>query len=310
MIATLCLNPSIDRTVQVDRFTLGATNRILSERSEGRGKGVNVAFTLKNLGLDVCCTGLLGEDNAPMIVNALKKAGVAELFIRQKGAVRTNLKIQDTATRTITELNEPGVVATEESLIAISRRVEEIAAKSEYLVLAGSLPPGCPNSIYRALMTAARRYGCKGVLDASGETFRDGLAGQPYLVKPNLQELEQYCGRSLSTLREIRDVAREIVSRGVRVVVVSMGAGGAMATDGVNTYYAPSAQVAVYSTVGAGDSMVAGLLKGFCSGGDLKEALRSGVAAASAAVSDPSGNLFPRELYDQFMLKVDVSRIQ
>ena len=89
-----------------------------------------------------------------------------------------------------------------------------------------------------------------------------------------------------------------------------MGAGGAMATDGVNTYYAPSAQVAVYSTVGAGDSMVAGLLKGFCSGGDLKEALRSGVAAASAAVSDPSGNLFPRELYDQFMLKVDVSRIQ
>ena len=121
---------------------------------------------------------------------------------------------------------------------------------------------------------------------------------------------EQYCGRKLSTLREIRDVALEIISHGVRIVAVSMGAGGALATDGVNTYYAPSAQVAVYSTVGAGDSMVAGLLKGFCDGGDLKEALRSGVAAASAAVNDPKGNLFPRALYEQFLTRVEVSRIQ
>lgn len=138
----------------------------------------------------------------------------------------------------------------------------------------------------------------------------DGLSGQPYLVKPNLQELEQYCGKTLSTLREIRDVALEILSRGVRIAVVSMGAGGALATDGINTYYAPSAQVAVYSTVGAGDSMVAGLLKGFCGGSDLKDALRSGMAAASAAVSDPKGNRFPRALYEQFLTRVEVSRIQ
>ena len=102
MITSVCLNPSIDRTVQVQGFAVGATNRILREQSEGRGKGVNVALTASALGLQTCCTGLLGEDNARLILEPLERLGVRERFVRQRGAVRTNLKIQDVEHRTIT----------------------------------------------------------------------------------------------------------------------------------------------------------------------------------------------------------------
>lgn len=309
MITSVCLNPSIDRTVQVQGFAVGATNRILREQSEGRGKGVNVALTASALGLQTCCTGLLGEDNARLILEPLERLGVRERFVRQRGAVRTNLKIQDVEHRAITELNEPGAPVQEEGLVAVAAQVEELAQKSEYLVLTGSLPPGCPASIYRMLMLRVAGSKCRCVLDASGASLTDGILGRPFLVKPNLQELEQAAGCKLTTLREIRTQALDFIAQGVQIVVVSMGAGGALLTDGRTTLYAPSLPVGVYSTVGAGDAMVAGLIRGFGEGMDLKEALRCGVAAAAAAVSSERGCLFERSAYEQLLSRVDVGRV-
>lgn len=309
MIATLCLNPSIDRTVQVENFTQGATNRIVSEERVGGGKGVNVALSLKHLGATVCTTGILGKENGGMILEMLHKEGIETSFVEQVGTVRTNLKILDKASRTITEINEPGEDVTEETIVAVTQRVAEIAQKCDYLVLTGSLPPGCPNSMYRLLMNTAHEKGCKCVLDASGESFDDGIYGKPDLVKPNLEELEQHLGKKLTTLREIRDAAFGIIQRGAKMTVVSMGAAGALATDGTVTYYAPSIQVALHSTVAAGDAMVAGMIKSFCEGAGLKEALRSGAAAATAAISHPLGASFPKSSYDQWLEKIDVNKI-
>lgn len=309
MITSVCLNPSIDRTVQVKGFTIGATNRITSETSAGRGKGVNVALAANNLGLDTSCTGLLGEDNARLVLEPLQKLGIHERFVRYQGAVRTNLKIQDEENRSITELNEPGMPVDETALVAVAARVEELAGESCYLVLTGSIPPDCPASIYRMLMMRVEASGCRCVLDASGACLSDGILGAPFLVKPNLQELEQVSGKKLTTLREIRAQALEFIARGTQIVVVSMGTGGALMTDGKTTLYAPSLPVSVHSTVGAGDAMVAGLICGFESGGEMKEALRCGVAAAAAAVSSPDGCLFDRQTYEQLLQRVEIGRV-
>lgn len=309
MITSVCLNPSIDRTVQVKGFAIGATNRISSEQSAGRGKGVNVALAAKNLGLETCCTGLLGEDNARLILAPFEKLGIRERFVRYDGAVRTNLKIQDEEKRSITELNEPGTPVDEKALIAVAARIEELAKESAYLVLTGSLPPDCPASIYRMLMLRVADSGCRCVLDASGACLADGILGKPFLVKPNLQELEQVSGKTLTTLREIRTEALRFIEQGTQIVVVSMGTGGALMTDGKTTLYAASLPVSVHSTVGAGDAMVAGLICGFEEGGELKEAFRCGVAAAAAAVSSPNGCLFERAQYDKLLNRVEIGRV-
>lgn len=305
MITTLSLNPSIDRTVEVEGFTPGGTNRILTERQMGAGKGVNVAIVARRLGLPVSCLGLIAEHGASAVELRLFADKVPHTFLRSPGAVRTNLKVLDTKTGVMTELNEPGSPVPTPVLEELYGKIQDAAGESAYLVLTGSLPPGCPEDFYARVIRGISGD-CRCVLDVDGAFLKAQADAAPYLVKPNQQELEQAAGRKLPTLRDIRTEAFRLLDRGISLVAVSMGGEGALLTDGHTTLFAPSLSVPVYSTVCAGDSMVAGLLYGLSRGGKLHDVLRCGVAAATATVINPKEDLMLPEDFEAFLPKIKV----
>lgn len=282
MITSICMNPSFDKTVEVDTLAVGEVNRIRAIRQDVGGKGINVAVVARRLGLNVRCIGCVGRDGADLVSSALDKERIEREFVTVDGAVRTNTKIVSRDGKGVTELNEPGSPVTDRELEAFFKLVEKSAQDSEYIVLTGSLPPGCPPETYRDLIRCAGNVPC--ILDVGGEALNLGAEAKPFLIKPNLQELQDSVGVELRTMRAIRDAATAYLRKGVRHVVVSMGSLGAMYVGEDTSVFAPAIKVQVRSTVGAGDAMIGGLLKGLEREASLARAFRYGVAAGTASV--------------------------
>lgn len=308
MICAVCLNPCIDRTVEIDQFTYGGMNRIRTSREDGCGKGVNVALVSRELGMESACIGYLFEDNGALIAQRLQAAGAAEDHIWLPGKVRTNLKIFDRENSRITEVNESGVFISEENRARMVEKVRSYAERCDTMVFTGSLPPGCPADFYRTLIEATEGK-CRCVLDAEGEKLTRGMEAKPFLIKPNQYELELRVGRELKTIPEIKQAALECVAEGIEIVAVSMGGDGAFITDGKQSFFAPIVPVKVRSTVGAGDSMVTGFLHGLALGEDLRGIFRRGVAAGTAAVTTEGTQLITRALYEEMLEKVVIEEV-
>ena len=292
MITSVSLNPSIDRTLTVENFTPGALNRVLARRDTAGGKGINVALALSALGLDAECVGFMYADSAPIFERRLILNSTPYDFITCEGGARTNVKVFDRAAGVVTELNEPGQSVGEEDLKAMLELITRHAEDSDYLVLSGSTPPGCPTDFYRSIIRAV-----------------DGLEAAPYMIKPNRAELEALEGRRLETPREIRDAALRIIDGGVSLVAVSMGADGALITDGDETLFAPRLNVEVKSTVGAGDSMVAALVAGLMAEDTLEDTFRRGVACATARCVTENGKPLEKTVCKAFMEMVQIERV-
>ena len=173
MICSVCLNPCIDRTVEIDAFAYGGLNRIRASRSDGCGKGVNVALVAREMGMEASVIGFLFEENGRCIAERLESAGAGEDCIWLPGAVRTNLKVFDRSTARITEINEPGEQIPEEALARMVQKVREYAEICDTMVFTGSLPPGVPADFYRTLIEATAGC-CRCVLDAEGEKLARG----------------------------------------------------------------------------------------------------------------------------------------
>lgn len=309
MITTISLNPSIDRTVNLEHFVPGGLNRVVSSHSVAAGKGINVALAAAALGMDVECIGFMYREGSKLFEKRLMMNSAAYNFVWCEGSVRTNIKIFDQSTQTITEINEPGVQVGENDLKRMSELVTLHAENSDYLVLAGSLPPGCPKDYYRTLIQSVEGLGCRCVLDADGEALRYGLEAQPYMIKPNRFELETMSGRELKSLEEIRDAAMKYIAMGVSIVAVSLGAEGALITDGDETLYAPVMKVDVRSTVGAGDSMVAGMVCGCMGDNSLEDAFRMGVACATARCMTEGSKVVDKRIYKALLDMVQIERL-
>jgi 1-phosphofructokinase len=308
MIGSICLNPCIDRTVEIEEFTYGGMNRILSSREDGCGKGVNVALVARTLGMDAVCAGFLFAENGESIASRLRAAGAGEDCIWLPGKVRTNLKVFDRKNARITEINEAGAFIGEEGRARMVEKVRALAARCDTMVFTGSLPPGCPPDFYETLLNATAGQ-CRCVLDAEGEKLTCGMRAHPFLIKPNQYELELRVGRSLGTLSEIKEAAVQCAREGIAIVAVSMGGDGAMITDGEKSYFAPALKVPVRSTVGAGDSMVAGFLHGLSLGEDLAGVFARGVAAGTAAVMTEGTQLLARADYEKLLARVAIEEI-
>lgn len=282
MITTVCMNPAFDKTVTVDALRPGEVNRVRDSRVDVGGKGVNVAIVAQRLGVEVQCIGCAGEDGADSFRALMDAQQVRHWFLTVPGTLRTNLKIVQANGCGVTEINERGAAVAGEMLAAFFRMAKERASGSTMAVVAGSLPPGCPAGTCRDLM---RAMAVPCILDVSGQELLLGLEAQPCLIKPNIHELQDVLGCSLNGQAQVKAAARELIRRGAGNVLVSMGGDGAMLVTPEKAYAAPSIPVRVASTVGAGDSMVGGVLRGLeASGGDMVEALRWGVAAATSSV--------------------------
>ena len=296
MITAVCMNPAFDKTVTVGHLEPGRVNRISHGRVDASGKGVNVAIVAGRLNLEAQCIGCAGEDGAARFRTMLDEQQVKHAFITVPGTLRTNLKVVSLDGSGITELNEPGAAVEGENLAAFLSLATQAAKHSSMAVINGSLPPGCPEGTYRDLI---RSMGIPCILDVAGKELLLGLEANPFLIKPNIHELEATLGYAMRGLDDIVRAARQLMDMGAQNVLISMGGDGAVLVTAESAYYAPVVPVKVASTVGAGDSMVGGFLKGLeVSAGDLREALRWGVACATASVMTEGTQLIvPEDVY-------------
>ena len=308
MITTICLNPCFDKTVNVERLYPGQVNRIRDARVDLGGKGINVAVVASRLGLDVQCLGIMGENGSAELTSMMDREGLKHRFMTVPGHVRTNLKVYSMDGQGVTELNEPGTPLNDELLARFTEIAEECTANSDIIVLTGSLPPGCPEGTYRDLMTALEGKKC--ILDTEGKELELAAKGaHPFLIKPNLREMEATLGIELRTMRAIRDASLLFLRLGVKHSVVSMGAMGAMYIAEDKTLFAPALRVETKSTVGAGDAMIGGMLLGYEIEKDMAKAFRYGIAAGAASVMTEGTQLIVRSDFENLLDQVRIQEV-
>ena len=307
-ITTICLNPCFDRTVEVDSLQISRVNRIRSARDDLGGKGINVAVVAKRLGLDVQCLGLMGKEGSVELGEMMDRERLTHHFLPVPGRVRTNMKIYSRDGQGVTELNEPGSPLNPEILEQFTAIAEEATRDSNMIVMTGSLPPGCPEGTYRNLMKALEGKKC--ILDTEGrELEMAAKGGHPFLIKPNLREMEATLGIELRTMRAIRDAALLFIRLGVQHSVVSMGAMGAMYISAEKTLFAPALRVETKSTVGAGDAMIGGMLLGYEVEKDMAKAFRYGIAAGAASVMTEGTQLIVRSDFEKLLDQVRIQDV-
>lgn len=258
-IITITLNPSIDKTITIEKLMPNGLNRVKSSRLDPGGKGINVARVLSNFGADVEVSGLIAGNQGILLKDYLKKAGIQFDFLDIKGETRTNLKIFDESVNKTTEINETGFFVDDETLSNFKNKFTEIIKEASVVVICGSIPPGVPSDFYAECIKIAKAEGVKTILDADGNALFEGLKAIPYAVKPNIHELEAFLGRRLSGTKDVADAARELIEKGIEIVIVSMGPDGAIVADKNETFKVDSWDIKVKSATGAGDSMVGSL---------------------------------------------------
>lgn len=309
MIRTVCLNPAIDKTIQVPGFTLDAVNRVTELRADAGGKGINVSKVVKELGGSSVAYALLAGDAGKTIRNMVEAAGIEVKAVEVEGETRTNTKIVDQQLHTNTDVNEPGPQVTEADLTALLDVLVADIQAGDTVILAGSIPAGAPVDTYATWVKACKDAGAKVFLDADGEVLAHGIDAGPSMIKPNDHELSGMVGRDLDTLDKIDAAAREIMAGGVEWVTVSMGGEGALFVTPEKSYKASSPKVKVGSTVGAGDSVVAAIAYAQDNGLDIIETIKLAVATGSANVSMSGTQAAPRTLVDSLIDQVGIAEL-
>jgi len=275
VIVTVTPNPSIDRTIEIDRLERGALIRARRSTAEAAGKGVNVSCALAAQGVATVAVLPLAKDSAATYLRLLAEATpIAAVPIA--GSIRSNVSIVE-ADGTLTKLNEPGPELGSGDVEALLAAAAAVPGAS-WIVGCGSLPPGAPADFYARLAersTPGRRV----AIDTSSEALGAAACAGIALIKPNLAELETLVGRSLETIGEVAAAARELIARGTDAVLVSLGPDGALFVDAKGTSHAEAAVDDVANTVGAGDALLAGFLAAGGEAGAIGEAVAWSVAA-------------------------------
>lgn len=308
MILSICPNPSIDCTIELANLNVGKLNRIDSKVETYSGKALNVAIGVARLGSQSIATGFMFENHKQMFEQKLQAEGVEHNFVYNKGDTRVNYKIIDKKSM-LTQINDRGEEVSAEKQLELINRVAEIAKNVKVAVMSGSLPKGV-NADYYGRVISAIPKDVMVIIDTERENMLSALsAREVYMVKPNLDELESFIGESIRTKAEILKASYKLLDMGAKYVMASMGADGAIFTNGTQSYYCKSASVAVNSTVGAGDSMVAASCTGFVENVDMEELLRRAVAAGTAAVTTSGTNLFYKDKYQEIYSKVKAVKL-
>lgn len=307
MILTVGMSPCVDVTVRLNKFALGKTNVAGEKIVTYAGKANNVALGVSRLGGAAFVTGFMYNENGSLFEKALDKEGIPFSFIWNPGRVRENYKFID-GKGVLTEVNEEGREVAGEKLRDLLDFVRVQAAKSEAAVISGGAPKGTPASFYKDLVTAAK--GAKIVAaDTYGDRLNAALEAGVDLIKPNLDELSATLGGEFSARNEQLAGARALAKAGAKHVLLSLGGEGSILTDGEETYYAEGVRVAVESTVGAGDAMLAAATKSLAEGLPLAEILRRAAAAGTASVTERSDPSFKKETYDKIYALTKVTKL-
>jgi 1-phosphofructokinase len=283
-ILTLTMNPALDLTVQLGPLQVGQVNRSDAMLSHAAGKGLNVAQVLADLGHELTVAGFLGVDNQQPFETLFAKRGFVDEFVRVPGETRSNIKLAESSGR-ITDLNGPGPEVSVQAQQALATRVEQIAAGFDAVVVAGSLPRGVSAQWLKTLLLRLNAMGLKVALDTSGEALRAGLEASPWMIKPNTEELADALNAPIISIAAQAQAAADLRQRGIGHVVISQGSEGVHWFNADVALQALPPKVTVASTVGAGDSLLAGMVHGLLCGHTPELTLRTATAIAAMAVT-------------------------
>ena len=307
MITVLCANAGLDKTFEVEGFQSGGYYFPKRIRTAPGGKGINVARILRALEQDVVVTGFAGGTIAQYITTALRRESITADFVGVAEESRLCINIIDPNRKVHTRIDEPGPLITPSEVENLRRKWSSLLQRSEIAVISGSTPRGVPFDLYGELILEARRRNVTVMLDAHDELLRDAVQAAPTVVKPNLAELGVLFGNELRVPDGVLGASRELVQMGVKVVLCSLGAEGALVvTKGSGEWRARAPRVQVINTVGAGDAMLAGFVASSAERRPLTERIKWAVAAGSASTTVFGAGFVTREEVEALVPQVVV----
>jgi 1-phosphofructokinase family hexose kinase len=291
MIYTLTLNPAVDLELQIGRFEFNSVARATQSRKDCGGKGFNVSRMLRNLETDSIAMGFVGGKSGEQLEQALLALGIQTQFTKIAGDTRTNVSIVAEENAEHIKVNEAGPTISQAELDNLIMQVEQNLKAGDWWVLGGSLPPGVDVGIYAHLITLIENAGAHAILDSSGEALLEGCKAGPTLIKPNLEEALQLVGITSEAADKTKDWVGEILALGPKSLVISLGKEGALLASPEGHQVVASPKIIERNPIGAGDSLVGGLVWRLSNGDSLAEALRYGIACGAATASQPGTSL-------------------
>lgn len=287
MIYTVTFNPAIDYIAEVSNLKMNEINRATSEKILAGGKGINVSVVLKNLGIESIALGFIAGFTGNEIKRRIEELGIKTdfVYIPDKFS-RINVKLQSKVEDKVvaeTAINGEGPKILDKDVEEIMSKIEKIQ-KDDFIVLAGSVSRNMRDDIYEKICCKVKEKGAKIVADATGKLLVNVLKHKPFLIKPNKKELEEIFEKQIDTNEEIVEYARKLQEMGAENVLISMDKDGAiLITQDKKMLYGEAPKGKVVSSVGSGDSMVAGFITGYINYQDYEKALKMGIAAGSAS---------------------------
>ncbi|HHF3022402.1 TPA: 1-phosphofructokinase [Vibrio diabolicus] len=307
-VVTITLNPALDLTGSVNELNVGSVSLVQQSNLHAAGKGVNVAKVLSDLGADVTVTGFLGKDNPELFHKLFNDIGVKNEFVEVQGATRINVKLVE-ASGNVSDINFPGVQVTADEIARFEETLFRLAKTHDYFVLAGSLPGGVTAEQCAAWIKALHQQGKKVLFDSSKAALKSGIEAHPWLIKPNDEELGDFVGEHLETPEQCQAAAQTLSDKGIENIVVSMGADGVMWLNQGKWLRAQPPRMNVVSTVGAGDTLVAGLCWGHMQLMPKNDLLRFATALSALAVSQVGVGLTSQEELENIKQQTEVSEL-
>ena len=310
MIYTVTLNPAVDRELTVPAMEFDSVLRASESRVDFGGKGFNVSRLLKGLDTSSTAVGFLGGGAGELLQDGLQSLGIGTDFVWVPGETRTNVSIVTQSHDHYIKVNEKGPLVDAGKQKELLEKIGSLAKPGDWWVLAGSLPPGLADDFYARIVNVLNKHEAHAILDTSGESLRLGCAEKPYLVKPNTEEAHVLTGLPMGTSSEIAAAAAEICGIGAQNVVVSMGKAGALLYARDGTWLTHTPKIKEKNPIGAGDSMVGGLVWALTQRIALKEALGWGVASGAATASLPGTEVGTRPLIEELFSQVRYERLE
>jgi 1-phosphofructokinase family hexose kinase len=306
MIYTVTLNPALDKEYHVAELLANTVLRAASVKVDFGGKGFNIARMITALGSQCAALGFIGGHTGQVLREGLEGIGIPTDFVRVSEETRTNISIVNDKDSTYYKVNEAGPRVSEPEVEELLCKVEGLVQPDDWWVLAGSLPRGVPADIYARLIALIRRGGAWAVLDSSGEAFRLGCAAEPFLVKPNLEEIAQITDLDVGDASGIHQAINHVHKLGVKNIILSAGGGKSFCSDGLRVWSGQPPKIEEKNPIGAGDAMLGAVIDQLSCGMTLPEAYRWGLAAGSAAAALPGTGMPTRAqvqaLIEQFVI--------
>jgi len=283
-VVTVTLNPALDLTGHLQTLNKGTVNQVQHCALAPAGKGVNVAKVLAELGAEVTATGFLGVENEDAFCQLFTRIKVTDRFIRVQGATRINVKLVEASSQ-VSDINFPGVSVTAAAIAEFETMLFNLSLDHDVFVIAGSLPIGVPPEQCADWIARLQQAGKKVFFDSSNAALSAGIAVQPWLIKPNDEELQHWAKDTSLADKPLTDIAEQLSGTGIANVVVSLGAEGVMWLNQAGWLQAKPPKMDVVSTVGAGDTLVAGMCWGHLNNWNKKQTLSFATALSALAVT-------------------------